>query len=887
MSGTQRLEIIILAMLLVLGMAVGAVVMLVRPSTPTYVQSAPQPLGQTAATALAVPTSAPIAPVAPKPASAIVAEPVVALPFVDVQRLLLPIGLVVMGLACSVLLVGVYRRRGKQHGMPHVNQSVAMLFKHASREARDSNLRVMNELAEKGLLPADLQATVRKQRSFPVIRFPTVQFPTVQLPTVRLPRISLPTLRLPDITPPTLPTQRRGGKDKLQLDLAPAAIFADALIQAQDILPQAEEVDGTAVAWTAEDRALLIAAALENVWTQLHLSSEVLALDAAPGRGHSVVSVWIDPAPGEEATLLALPAHILAANPSWQARWRDDALDIRMSTTDLLPTTGPLLIPTIEHRQRGERLRFLQLRTWQHLAIVGPDAQAAVHGLLVNLLYTHGPATLALALTDSFPTERLFTNVAHRVELPNQAIVPLISDALRRSRDQWNNLRRIILVVADPEPEALPDLVQLVQRLRGQTDIPLSLFLTLTVVRPCDREVLALLPALIAGAGSEPQAAWLPGGQWAKAGAARFVGRTMRLEGKTRLVDEGTLADMLGPLSTTQPLLHLPLVLWQAQERNPVEVPVTHVLSSFNAPTPFLSGDEVYSSVEEDVTPFPIDVPETHIEPAPAILIEEAHIELIPAILVESITNQPEQNDTNTAPHRSSVVQPDETLLDTLFAPDPEPERVYSNEQNSGATPVEQAPTISDTDPHEPTEAQPIAYRSTSLLQSVVFGGHRRERPTYGTPATSGNTSSSVPRTLSADTASPSSAVAELPTATPSKWPEGPFGMLPNTVASLIEILLTDPTFKPEREHQAGVSKSRLMKGAARQCLPQANADQAARFFLVWCETAGLLHPSSIPERPFRDIRQFMITDLDVIAEKLHAAALPSKSAVDAAYGDA
>lgn len=837
MGGTQRLEVIILAVLIVFGMGVGALIMLVRSPTPIYIQYQPQPLGQSVPTALAVPSAMPIATIAPTAVSPTIVEPAAAMPLVDVQPFVLPVGLGIAGIVAMALIGYLYRRQRNSRAMPHVNQSLSMLFRHASPEARDSNLRVMSDLANKGLLPAEMHGVIRKHGRFPTMRFPSVRFPTLRLPSVKLPSFSFPTLRFPEITPPTISLPKlpasgqRPAKSEMHLELTPAFAFAPLLTQVHEPAPLAESTATmqTVESWTPEDRVLVVATGLEAMWTQLNLSSELLAFDAASGRGQNTVTVWIDPAPGEEEILVALPAHITASHPAWHVRWREDALDIRIHADEVLPLNGPLLLPIIEHRQRGERIRFLHLRPWQHLAAIGPNAHAAINGLLVNLLYGHNPTTLAIAITDTFPTQRLFTRVPHYTQLPTQAIVPMISEALRKSRDQWQTLRRVVIVIANPEPATVPDLVQLIQRLRGQIDIPVSLFLSLTEVRSCDREILALLPALLVGVGNESATAWLPGGQWPRAGAARFVGRTMRLDGKALLVEEAELANVIGPLANTQPSPHLPFVLWQAQV-----------------------------SMSEDFPPSSID--DTPIPDA----------ENAPGKEVRVVEEAPEEN-IEVAPVLESITQPDTAVVQ----PEPLPTTAHI-EPNNAEQELPQEP---------PQEAPHVAFRSTSLLQSVVFGGQRRERPTYATPVTS-NASNNSSAASFEDTIPLSVEISEQPSTPSSKWPIGPFDMQPNDVGRLIVLMLNDPAFTSDREDQMGVSKSRMIKGEARQCLPRANADMAARFFLVWCEAAELFQPATNPERRFRNFRRFLVTDIDVIAQKLHATALPSKSAVDTAFGE-
>ena len=311
--------------------------------------------------------------------------------------------------------------------------------------------------------------------------------------------------------------------------------------------------------WTAEDRALAVAAALKEIW-DAEVTTPILAIDTASAPGSAPVLLTLDPH-ASDAQIAELPERLATLYPSWRARWRSERLEVVIAAEPgQLPAGGPALLPVLTHGARGQTTRFLALTTCQHLGIYGADATEALHALLGSLLFAQSPANLALAILDGGEIAPLYRQVAHWVFAPaNDDAIDMLTLALRQR--ERAGLRPLLLVVVEPDEARLRALHTLITRLRVVPRAPLHLVLVQEQPRPAGRELYALLPALITY--GQGRADLLPGGAWPKRGAARLVGRGLRLEGRALSVDEaalvGTLSQLRGSHANLPPcLLDLP-----------------------------------------------------------------------------------------------------------------------------------------------------------------------------------------------------------------------------------------------------------------------------------------------------------------------------------------
>jgi hypothetical protein len=340
-SALQRLEILLIGLVVLMAGAVAAILLVLRPpSQPAYPSGTPQPLVTHApalptnapvlgATSIPAerPTTAPIQHPAVAPAitalataqapTAQTAQPSSSLPapggmqahlvlppilLASWPSLLLPLGLV------SIALV-LMRRRRRQ--MTYTNQTVGQLLAAADATTRTDNLKVMRGLAEQGLLTAELAAAAGIDLlTSPKKRLPKLPRMGLARPRIVLPRLTLPALRLPAIRLPQVRLPRRTGRvvadlspESMSVEVAPAHLRDDTMsIDMTNAKPDAASLSDisamhavesgetehknnapaadAAVPWTAEDRALAVAHALAEIWAE-HAASRGTPIQSA------------------------------------------------------------------------------------------------------------------------------------------------------------------------------------------------------------------------------------------------------------------------------------------------------------------------------------------------------------------------------------------------------------------------------------------------------------------------------------------------------------------------------------------------------------------------------------------------------------------------------
>src|SRR5262249_53570026 len=244
--------------------------------------------------------------------------PTLATPGGHVDRTSLPVlparlwPLLVLATGCLGLPLVVLRARRRR--MPYTNQSIGQLLATADATTRAANVRVMRELAAQGVLGADLAAAagINLRRSpWPSVRCPHIRWPKIDLPTLRWPSLRIPPsvwLHWRTINWQRLVRHARGNELASSIPIAQNALAAKPAInhdsgfgapdQPSELgsAPASTLMDQpTASSWTAEDRVLVTATALAELWTELRLRSNVLAYDTPRTAGATSVLVTIDP----------------------------------------------------------------------------------------------------------------------------------------------------------------------------------------------------------------------------------------------------------------------------------------------------------------------------------------------------------------------------------------------------------------------------------------------------------------------------------------------------------------------------------------------------------------------------------------------------------------
>src|SRR5262249_25155517 len=90
--------------------------------------------------------------------------------------------------------------RARRRRMPYTNQSIGQLLATADAATRAANVRVMRDLAEQGVLSADLAAAAGINLRWPTwrsVRFPPFRWPKIALPTLRWPNLRISQLAWP------------------------------------------------------------------------------------------------------------------------------------------------------------------------------------------------------------------------------------------------------------------------------------------------------------------------------------------------------------------------------------------------------------------------------------------------------------------------------------------------------------------------------------------------------------------------------------------------------------------------------------------------------------------------------------------------------------------
>ncbi len=882
----QRIEVLLIGLALLIAGAVVALLTVVRPLVPPGdVQAAPPTV-----VPLSAPTAVPSTPIAPVAAT----PPILATPsgrldgasLPALPRLLWPLLLLVTG--CLGLPLAVLRARRRR--MPYTNQSMAQLLATADATTRATNVRVMRDLAEQGVLTADLAAAAGIDLRQPtrrrwVVQLPRVRWPQIAFPVVRLPRLRIPALALPRwpwLHYPALAWQRwRVMKRRLVshtpaeaspslLPIVPEADGIEQAIGSDSSLGTVDQPSGMvseltatsagmpiAVLWTAEDRALAVANVFAELWGELGLRSTIMAFDTPPSPGAGSVLVTIDPHPDEEKQIADLPTLLTARRPAWRVLWQRNLLEVTLMVDGAPPVGGPLLAPVLTHGRGGVLTRFLPLASWPHLGIYGSAALGALHTILGSLLYAQSPSDIALAIIDHGEIGPLYRDVAHLAPLPDtpHATIELLTQAIRRV--VWSELCRLILAVVEPDDAQLNLLVGLLARLQARPGAPMHLIVVQERPRNAGQELYGLLPALIT-AGGQRQAALVPGQRdWPKPGAARLIARGMRMDGRPIVLDESAIATLLVQLRGAA-LGRAPLP-WDAPD------PGMGQRTSGMSIEAEMPADVGGSNPHEDASTISnVDIVEA----------EEAHANHTRRIAA-AITQRRQLlmiEEVATGAAAPVAASTDERVDDGAISP---PIAML----HADRAPMDgvSSSDVSLVDANMPiTFDDPVRSRRAGLLHTTLEAGATNAPPVLAWMQPLSSAATDAPLL---DRPHPPQPIEEPDNG----WPVGPAPLGRAALAELMARVVSAPAIVAGPTNELGVTKNRLadlLKGTHK-----AQAKDLAEVLLVWFDQAGLLVEPTKPGR-LRHPRALVTTDLPQIAAKLTVTACPDQRTVAALWAE-
>jgi hypothetical protein len=434
-SSLQRLEVLLVGLVIICAGVAVAVLLVLRPATPAaYIQTTPQPIIGSEVrepSALAVqPTSASIAaPTDPTAAATIESTSIpttapasaAAVGFTVATRLTVAWPWLLLTVGVAGLALAAVRLRTRR--LAYTNQNVKQLFAASDPVTHASNMRIVRQLAERGLLTPELAAAtgvdlnVSRQHRTRRLRFP--RRPQLTLPRVALLKVKLPSIRVSGLRRPvTLAAARPGSASNMlteQPHAAPTVVDVPALVasavaaggveapptvmpavapvrdlgvaarerlpahpdraaalgdlltrQAIDLVetepPTTPTADMAADDWTAEDRALAVAGVMAELWAAHALQSPILALDTASATSSGQVVVTIDAHADEEEWMGSLPDRIVERRPTWRAGWQRGLLEVVVAADGVRPPAGgPLIAPSL---RMGAAIRRYASTRW-------------------------------------------------------------------------------------------------------------------------------------------------------------------------------------------------------------------------------------------------------------------------------------------------------------------------------------------------------------------------------------------------------------------------------------------------------------------------------------------------------------------------------------------
>lgn len=897
-SSLQRLEVLLVGLVIICAGVAVAVLLVLRPATPAaYIQTTPQPISgsehrasapavQPTSASIAAPTQPTAAVAAIEPTSILTTAPAsaAAMAFTAASRLTVawPWLLLIVGAAGLALTAARLRTRR----LAYTNQNVKQFFAASDPVTHASNMRIVRQLAERGLLTPELAAAtgvesnLSKQRRIRRLWFPRltqlslrrVTLPKIKLPSIKIPWLSRPVTRAsngqgsadlpatvtpesvvdseaPPVVMPTAAPVRDLGIAHESIPTHPdrAAALGDLLAtQANDLVetepPTTPTTDAAADDWTAEDRALAVAGVLAELWAAHALRSPILAIDTARAAGSGQVVVTIDAHTDEEERIGNLPDRIGECRPTWLVGWRRGQLEVVVAADGVRPPAGgPLIAPILAHGRGHRTLRFYPLASQRHLGLYGRSALAALHAMLGSILFTQPPANLSLTILDAGEITPLYRGVAHLVMPPGSAheTLELLAQAIRRSAH--GTVRPLLLVVVEPDDTLLTLLLGIVARLQARPTTPVHLIIVQEQLRSAGRELYSLLPALLTSGGNGSPAL-LPGqGGWPKRGEARLSGRGMRLDGREIRLDEAAIAAQLAQLRG-QPG-ELPPVLWDDTASSAGDPPTSNSLDT--APAAPSAGEEPHDSIELTSC--------SEAAPVAAAPLPSA-----------AIPCGADQDQIDPSPTDAAGVTALGAVPQSACAPE---------------TAIDPTPVISDGS-QDTAHAPPRSQRAALLLATINAGA---------ADAPLSLSASTLHDPYPAATSSPAAgtspiATAPAPMVEPDNgFPVGPAPLGRVAMADLMARIVAAPAIVAGQANELGVTKNRivdLLKGAHK-----VQAKELAEILMAWFDLAGLLAEPTRAGR-LRHPRALITTNLIEIAARLGATPCPDRATVQAMWAE-
>jgi hypothetical protein len=944
-SSLQRLEVLLVGLVIICSGVAVAVLLVLRPATPAaYIQTTPQPISgsehgssapevQPTSALVAAPTDPTAAIAASEPTSIPATAPasVAAVAFAVSSRLTVAWPWLLLTVGGAGLALAATRLRTRR--LAYTNQNVKQFFAASDPITHASNMRIVRQLAERGLLTPELAAATGVDHNPPrqrrIRRLWLPRLPHLTVPRITLPKIKLRSIRMPGLRwPVTLAAARPGSASTMlpeQLHAAPFIADVPAIIasaepvvgvesppvmmpaaapvrdlgvtrerlpdypdcaaapgdllatQGNDIVetepPAAFSVDVTADDWTSEDRALAVAGVMAELWAAHTLQSPILAIDTASAAGSGQVVVTIDAHADEEDWLAILPERMVERRPTWRASWQRGRLEVVVATDGARPPAGgPLIAPILAHGRGYRTLRFFSLASQRHLGLYGGGALATLHAMLGSILFTQPPANIGLAILDAGEITPLYRGVAHLVVPPGPAYetLELLAQAIRRSAH--GNVRPLLLVVVEPDDTLLTMLLGIVARLQARPSTPVHLIIVQEQLRSAGRELYRLLPAVLTSGGSGA-IALLPGqGAWPKRGEARLVGRGMRLDGREIRLDEAMVAAQLSQLRG-QPD-KLPPVLWDDTASSAGDPPASSALDTAAAAPSAV--EESRDSIELTSRPEVAQATDAGDDTAQQRRIASAMTARRQALM-----------DAEAAP--VAAVPPTTAVLcgtsqDQIDSPPTKAAGVAA----LGATPrsagapesvIDSAPLV--VDGSQDTAHAPPRSQRAALLHATLSAGAADPALSLDAPPLHDSYPAATPPP--AAHVSPA-ATAPAPMVEPDNgFPVGPAPLGRVAMADLMARIVAAPAIVAGQANELGVTKNRiadLLKGAY-----TAQARDLAEILMAWFDLAGLLAEPTRAGR-LRHPRALITTNLIEIAARLGATPCPDKATAQAMWAE-
>lgn len=587
----------------------------------------------------------------------------------------------------------------------------------------------------------------------------------------------------------------------------------------------------TLAEWTADDRAMIVCAAVLRALAQRDLRSPLIAIDVI----ETTVQVMLDIQPDAAADLQQICGDLAATFRDWRCSWQSVGLTIVLPLGGSVPgRPWPIVVPVLlRGRGKTQITRYIPLASWRHLGVYGHGALGVAHHIVTSVLCQQPPDALALAIIDGqrHPMTAIYRSAPHLVPAPSDPgmWVEHIVRAVRHAHS--TPIRMALCVVVEPQDAWLDALQAVFLRLRSQS-VPLHLLLVSSALSARGRDVYAALPALMTeGVGP---AHWIHGTQrWPAGGHMQMViNRMTRCDGEPFSVNDNEAAALVQQLPALE-VERMP-VIWEVAAASPG---VATAIAGGSPNVPAHTSTPVPPSVEDPGAI--VDEPLLRADASTTPVVEPPVGSLLADVLDEGA------DQAETAPplmlDRGDAVTAARSVIDapvTCLAPPDAP----------AASPTSASPTEAASLPAE--SPRPLS-AAAQRLAAIVSGA----APT----AVAMGRAASVPDVPADD----------------AEFPPMPGKLRGSDLRNILTRAICNETIVAGPF--PGLSPKRL-----KQCMDRAFHPYADTV-LVWFEQAGLLAEPVKAEEPFRHPRRLMNEDLRWMAERLRATPVPQEDEVVAA----